>query len=169
MCNQRHADLCSQYGITFYRVGEIYDADEQGNPIPEKDKAKWFVAVLDGQFDSVLVKSIPLSNTLVEAQFQAVTYLGLAKKNCSKCGLRISSKNMALQLGSGYTVVSIVLLFGVLLGGFGALNGLFEIGYDAPNVLLSVFAPVALLAMIWHVSVPKNGECWVCPRCGAAT
>jgi len=36
--------LCEQHGIAVYRVGDVYDTDDED--IPESDRGKWFVSAI---------------------------------------------------------------------------------------------------------------------------
>lgn len=70
--------LCDQFGIAVYRVSEIYDTDEVGNFIPDEDRQKFCVTTPAGVFDT-LVKSVPLSASISDAEMLAVEHLKLRK------------------------------------------------------------------------------------------
>lgn len=65
--------LCEQHGIAVYRVGDVYDTDDED--IPESDRGKWFVSAIVGAFPEDLVRAIPLADSMQEAERLAVEHL----------------------------------------------------------------------------------------------
>ena len=99
-------ELCSRNHVTIHLVGEIYEEDEEGRPIPERDRGKWFVAIRAGDFPTALVRSIPLADTEAEAQANAVRYLGL-RRRCPVCqrSPRLADSTRALRQSTSRSVV----------------------------------------------------------------
>ncbi len=56
-----------EQGVAVYQVGEVFDIDADGSPIPEEERAKWFVSVLANSPLSATVGTIPLAATEDEA------------------------------------------------------------------------------------------------------
>jgi hypothetical protein len=54
-------------GVAIYQVGEVFDVDADGSPIPENEKARWFVSVLANSPLSATVRTIPFAATEDEA------------------------------------------------------------------------------------------------------
>lgn len=69
--------ICQANQLSFYRVGEVYEIDDEGHPIPEQDKDKWFVAVPHGLVSQEVLRTIPLAATEEEAMRSAIVHLGL--------------------------------------------------------------------------------------------
>jgi hypothetical protein len=67
-------DALLEQGVAIYQVGEVYDVDSDGEPIPENEKAKWFVSVLEDSPLALKVLSIPLADTELEAWSLAAQY-----------------------------------------------------------------------------------------------
>ena len=160
-----NSELCNRNGVAIFRVGEVYECNEAGGPIPEADLAKWFVAVPDdGRFGDHRVKTIPLSDTYEHAEARAVAHLGLADKVCPECSASVRTysqhRRSALEI-----VVPVVLLL-VLLGMFGALNGLFDVSVGQHNLTVTVLAPIGIFWMIWQVTGPNKASSFYCAGCG---
>lgn len=81
-------ELCDEFGVAVYVVGDTFHTDDAGNPIPDADRAKWFVSTPadDERFPAAVVKGIPLSITKPQAEALAVQYLGLCELVKAKRG-----------------------------------------------------------------------------------
>lgn len=77
---ESNADLCARHGIAIYRVGEVYDTDQAGQPIPDAEKEKWFVSAPVGMFQPGEIEAIPLSDTEEAAEALAVNRLLLREQ-----------------------------------------------------------------------------------------
>ncbi|TXT25433.1 MAG: hypothetical protein FD131_4634 [Rhodocyclaceae bacterium] len=71
------SELCQRFRIAIYQVGEVYETDQDGRPIPDGEKDKWFVSAPADMFPHGEIEAIPLSNTEAEAEALAVSRLGL--------------------------------------------------------------------------------------------
>lgn len=76
MCERRRRELSPEYarrqflyeeGIAVYQVGNLFDTDAEGKPIPESDRDKWFVSAPTNSPYVPLVTAIPLAATEEEA------------------------------------------------------------------------------------------------------
>lgn len=77
-------DLYYRYELSFYIVGEAYDIDQNGNPIPLEHQDKWFLAVNEGsQFENDIV-NIPLEKNLKDIITNALYYLKIDLNECTK-------------------------------------------------------------------------------------
>lgn len=157
-------DLCIRNHVTIHLVGEVYEEDEEGRPIPEQDRGKWFVAIRSGDFPTDLVRSIPLANTEEEARANAVRYLGL-RRRCPVCCEAVqphylrSTPMWKLILFPGLLILS--LLVGTL-----QLDGVIHSGFEftAPAfVIASLVVAVGLLAMFLS---RKDAYGFYCHSCG---
>lgn len=172
-----HAQLCEMHHITIHQVGEIYDEDESGRPIPEDEKDKWFVAVRAEDFPSELVRSIPLAATYEEALANAVTYLGLLPGSsqpdrgllprvyaCPSCGGPVDRYPLPAPMWK--LILFPALLMSALLVGGLQLDGVMNTGLEitAPAyVIVSALLVAGILG--WFLSM-KDGTGMHCSQCG---
>ena len=77
MSTVSNRELCERFGIAIYQVGEVYETDRAGRPIPDEDKDKWFVSAPVGTFAPGEIEAISLSDTEEQAEALAVEKLGL--------------------------------------------------------------------------------------------
>lgn len=63
-----------ELGIAVYRVDEVYDTDQRGEPIPLAEQKKWCVSVLSDSPLAATVGHIPLSDTESEAWQRAARH-----------------------------------------------------------------------------------------------
>lgn len=56
-------DELLERGIAVYRVGDVYDKDQNGTPISAVDKEKWFVSALADSPLASTVLEIPEADT----------------------------------------------------------------------------------------------------------
>jgi hypothetical protein len=74
-------DLCQRFGIECLIVGDAYDTDLQGKPIPEEDRKKWMVTTPARSFPTALIKSIPLAESVAQSLELAAKYLMLRDRD----------------------------------------------------------------------------------------
>jgi hypothetical protein len=67
-------DLLIVLGIAVHKVGDAYDEDKNGNPLPDEEKEKWCVSVLADSPLAATVTEIPLSATSDEAWQRAAQH-----------------------------------------------------------------------------------------------
>lgn len=79
--NPSDIELCQRFGVECLIVGDVYDVDEQGKPIPEDDRTKWMVTTPAGPFPRGLVEAIPLAESESECVALAVKYLMLRDRD----------------------------------------------------------------------------------------
>ncbi|AJW47708.1 hypothetical protein TK49_23700 (plasmid) [Ralstonia mannitolilytica] len=89
--------LCEQ-GVAVYQVGNLFETDSNGIPIPECDRDKWFVSVLADSPLVAKVEAIPLSSTEAEAWELAARHLILTDERVELGGTVLRQNNDA---GSG--------------------------------------------------------------------
>ena len=65
--------LCELYDVACYKVGDSCFADDA----PVEERGKWFISVIAGTFCDVDMVSLPLADSLSEAQAIAVAELQL--------------------------------------------------------------------------------------------
>lgn len=87
MSELSNSALCELYEIGIYRVGETFERYRCGEPIPDEDKDKWFVATPTGMFPTGEVAAIPLADTIEEAEGLAVRRLHLRELHQAVCDL----------------------------------------------------------------------------------
>lgn len=151
-----NSELCNRNGVAIFRVGEVYECDESGEPIPKRDLAKWFVSVPDdGQF-AHLVKTIPLSDTYEHAEALAVDHLGLLEKACPECGAAVRIYSQRRR--SVFEIIVPVALLGVLVG-------VFNVSLGQHKLAVAVLAPVVIW-MIWQVGGRNRTSSVFCAACG---
>jgi hypothetical protein len=83
------AELCARHGIAIYQVGEVYDTDQAGQPIPDAEKEKWFVSAPVGMFQHGEIETIPLSVTEEAAEALAVSRLRLHEQQKAIDGKKV--------------------------------------------------------------------------------
>lgn len=71
-------DELIEHGIAIYRVGDVYDEDQNGMPIPPSEKAKWFVSARIDSPLAATVQDIPDADTEDEAWALAAEHLRAA-------------------------------------------------------------------------------------------
>ena len=159
-----HKELCALNHITIHRVGDVYEHDEHGRPIPVSKKDKWFVAIRAGDFPTPLVSSIPLANTEDQALRNAVNYLGL-RTRCPVCREAVQA-----QAIPGTAMWKLILYSGLaiseMLVGALQLDGLINTGFEftAPAFIIAgALVAVGLLAMTLS---RKDGYGFFCHQCG---
>ena len=81
MSTMSNRELCDRFGIAIYQVGEVYETDKAGQPIPDEDKDKWFVSAPVGTF-------APGPDTEEQAEALAVEKLGLRELWATIEGMR---------------------------------------------------------------------------------
>lgn len=76
MLERRRRELSPEYarrqflyeeGVAVYQVGNLFETDAQGKPIPDSDRDKWFVSVPANSPYVPLMAAIPLAATEEEA------------------------------------------------------------------------------------------------------
>jgi len=75
------AELCTRFGIECLIVGDIYDTDLEGKPIPDEDRTKWMVTTPAQSFPAALIQSIPLAESEAQSLELAVKYLMLRDRD----------------------------------------------------------------------------------------
>lgn len=160
----KNEELCARNNVTVHLVGEVYDHDEHGRPIPEPEKEKWFVAIRAGDFPDALVRSIPLADTEAEAHANAVKHLGL-RNRCPVCCEAIQPQPV-LQTPMWKMILFPALLICALLVGALHLDGVIDAGFEftAPAFVVAIsLAAVGLLAMFLS---RKDAARFYCHQCG---
>lgn len=161
-----HADLCARNNVTIHQVGEVYEHDEYGRPIPAKDMDKWFVAIRAGDFPPSLVRSIPLADNEAEARANAVQYLGL-RTRCPVCCEAVQSHLIPSVPMWKLILFSALMICAVLLGAV-QLDGLIDTGFEftAPAfVISSSLVAVGLIAMFMSRKDDSGFNCHQCGYC----
>ena len=72
-----NSELCDLFGVAVFVVGDVYQDDRNGKPIPLADLSKWFISALDCTFSDGVINPIPLADTREEAEALAVEHLKL--------------------------------------------------------------------------------------------
>ncbi len=157
-------ELCALNHVTIHRVGDVYDHDGQGCPIPASEKDKGFVAIRAGDFPTPLVSSIPLADTEDQAMRNAVNYLALQTR-CPVCREAVQA-----QAIPGTAMWKLILYSGLaisaMLVGALQLDGLINTGFEftAPAFIIAgALVAVGLLAMFLS---RKDSHGFYCHQCG---
>ncbi|MDN7664081.1 hypothetical protein [Burkholderia cenocepacia] len=75
MLDRAKYDTLLELGIAVYRIGEVYESDSEGQPIPDAERAKWFVSALAGSDLAERACAIPLADSEGEAWELAAQHL----------------------------------------------------------------------------------------------
>ena len=156
-------ELCVRNHVTIHLVGEVYEEDEEGRPIPERDRGKWFVAIRAGDFPTSLVCSIPLADTEAEAQANAVRYLGL-RRRCPVCREAVHTHTIPSTPMWKLILFPGLLILALLVGAL-QLDGVIHTGFEftAPAfVIASLVVAVGLVAMFLSRNDTHGMYCHQC-------
>lgn len=78
--------LAARYKLSFYRVGDVFSTDHDGNPLTEAELDKWFASADTKSEFAHAVLAVPLGDDLEHVQSLAIEHLGLALEGpCSDC------------------------------------------------------------------------------------
>lgn len=157
-------ELCARNNVTVHQVGDVYDQEEDGRSIPEREKDMWFVAIRAGDYPTSLVRSIPLADTEAEANANAVKYLGL-RNRCPVCCEAIR-RQPVLPAPMWKLILYPALLICALLVGALQLDGVIDTGFEITSPAFVVAISIAAVGLLAMFLSRKDSGGFYCHQCG---